>query len=286
MWDGLAFAGGYEYYILDRSYATYNTALGDFTQPDTKSHRIDFGPSLRWSPELNSYVRYKARFAEDPLIGVREANGRFNTNQPEQEHIVDVGGTWTPTGNFMATAQFSFVNRWHESEFANFTEDDYPFMLTTWYAPTDRLSLTGGYSYYSNWIDQDITLGFTVPNVPVPPLRTETTRWSYAGENHLLSLNANYLLTANVQLVGGYEYNHGSNVFAVPASPAGANWSLLPSLADVVVQTQRVTAGVDWQPYASTNVFVRYIYFDYNDLGAGYDSGTSHMALAGASADF
>jgi hypothetical protein len=182
----------------------------------------------------------------------------------------------------MTTTQFSFINSWHQSEFANFNEDDYPIVLTAWYAPTPRLSFSGGYSYSSNWIDQDITLGFTVPTVPVPPLRTETTRWSYGGQNHLVSFNASYAWTPEVQLVGGYEWNRGSNVFEVPPSPAGADWSLLPFLADVIVETQRLNTGVDWQVYRDTNLYMRYVLFDYNDLSAGLYSGTAHMALAGA----
>jgi hypothetical protein len=282
LWDGTSLASGYEYYLLQRDFATYETALGPFTQPDTKTHQIEFGPTTRWSRSLDTHIRYKVRFIEDPLIGVREFSGGFNTNQPEQMHITEVGWTWTPASNFVTSTQVSFINSWHDSEFANFTEDDYPIVFTVWYAPTQRLHWTGGYAYYSNWIDQDITLGFTVPSVPVPPVRTETTRWSYGGENHLFNISANYAWSECVQLVAGYEYNRGTNVFAVPPSPAGADWSLLPFFADVIVETQRITAGVDWQPHKHTNVYLRYIYFDYADISAGLTSGTAHMALAGA----
>lgn len=278
--DGLSFAGGYEYFSLNRDYATYTRGTSfSFTQPDTKGHRIEFGPSVKWSRALNSYVRYRGQFAEDPIYGVSPGERTFNSNQPEQDHIIDVGGTWQPVDNFLATAKFSFINRWHDSQYANFSEDNYPFMLTTWYAPTDRLSLTGGYGYFNNWIDQDITIGWRSN-----PL--ETTNWSYGGENHIVTLNANYVLTQTVQVMCGYEYNRGDNAFAAPASTTGADWSLLPSYSDVVVETQRWTAGVDWHPYRRTNVFARYVYFDYNDIASSIDSGTSHMALGGASVDF
>jgi hypothetical protein len=191
-----------------------------------------------------------------------------------------VGGNWTPAANFMTTAQFSVVNRWHQSEFANFNEDDYPFTYTIWYAPSDRLSLTGGYGYYSNWIDQDITLGF---RFNPPGDQTETTRWSYAGENHLVSLNAAYAWRPDVSFMAGYEWDYGRNVFFVPPSPAGADWSLLPSLSEVNVKTQRWTAGVDWQAYDDMYIFGRYNLFDYQDDSGSPDSGLTHMALGGVS---
>lgn len=282
LWDGTTIASGYEYYLLEREYATYDTALGPFTQPNTKTNQIEFGPSTRWSRALETYTRYKVRFIEDPLIGVREHNGAFNTNQPEQLHITEVGCNWMPASNFMTTSQISFVNSWNDSQYADFTENNYPMSFTAWYAPTSRWSFTGGYAYSSNWIDQDITLGFTVPNVPVPPVVTETTRWNYWGENHLISFSAHYAWSECVQLMGGYEYDRGTNTFEVPPSPAGADWSALPGLAGVIVETQRVTAGLDWQPYRNTNFYLRYIFFDYDDISGGLYSGTTNMALAGA----
>lgn len=284
--DGTSLAGGYEYYLLERDFATYNTTPVPFTQPDTTTHQIEFGPSTRWSNALNTYARYKVQFIHVPLIGVSEyseedpdINGAFNSSLPEQIHSFELGGTWTPTDNFMATVQYTIENSWHHSQYANFTEDNYPIVGTLWYAPTKRLSLTTGYAYYSNWIDQDITLGANRGN----PADTETTRWDYAGENQLVSLHANYAWSESVQLVGGYEWNRGSNAFSLPLSQQpGVDWTLLPFLSDVIVETSRVTAGADWQPYRHTDVYFRYILFDYDDKASGRDSGISHMALGGA----
>jgi hypothetical protein len=288
LWDGTSLASGYEYYQLERDFVTWNVSPTPFTQPNTKSHQIEFGPSTRWSRSFDTYTRYKVRFIDDPLIGISERAeddpggvlGTFNTKLPEEEHIVELGGTWMPTGNFMTSAQFNIVNRWHRSEFANFDEDDYPIVFTTWYAPTHRLSFTAGYAFDSNWIDQDITLGANRGD----PTEVETTRWDYDGENHLVSLGANYAWTTNVQLIGGYEFNRGSNTFNVPLSPHAANgvdWTTVEQVADVIVETHRVTAGVDWQPTCDMNVYLRYIFFDYGDIGADLDSGTAHMVLAG-----
>jgi hypothetical protein len=288
LWDGTSLASGYEYYQLERDFVTWNVNPVPFTQPNTRSHQIEFGPSTKWSRAFDTFTRYKVRFIDDPLIGVSEraeddpaALGTFNTKLPEEEHIVELGGTWMPTGNFMTTAQFNIVDRRHESEFANFEENDYPILFTTWYAPTHRLSFTGGYAYFSNWIDQDITLGANRGD----PTEIETTRWDYAGENHLFNVGANYAWTSNVQLICGYEFNRGSNTFDIPVSPHVANgvdWTTVEQVADVIVETHRLTAGVDWQPTCDMNVYLRYIYFDYGDISADLDSGTAHMVLAGA----
>lgn len=281
--DRFSVAAGYEYYLHRRDFAVYDTALGTFHQPDTSSNMLEFGPQMRWSRALSSFLRYKAWFVDEPLVGVREANGRFNTNQPEQEHRVEVGGSWNPAMNFLTTAQVSLVNRWNRSQYADFSEDSYPFTWTMWYAPTQKLSLSGGYGYYSNWIDQDITLGY---RFNPPGDQTETTRWNYAGENHIVNVNLAYAWRPTVQFVAGYEWSRGNNVFTVPPSPAGADWSQLDTFSDVEIEQNRVTAGADWQPYPHTTLYLRYIYFDWNDVAAGVDSGTTHMGLAGAGVIF
>jgi hypothetical protein len=179
----------------------------------------------------------------------------------------------------MTTAQLTIKNSWNHSQFANFSENNYPMSFTVWYAATERLSFTGGYAYYSDWIDQEITLG---ANRGIPA-DTETTRWNYTGQNHLFTINGNYAWSQCVQLMAGYEWDRGANFFGVPPSPnPGVDWSLLPYLSDVSVITQRVTAGIDWKPYHNTDVYLRYVLYDFEDISSHLYSGTTNMILAGA----
>ena len=281
-------ASGYEFSQIERDYAVYDgRRLGTFSQPDTKTHQIEFGPAMKWTSTIDTYARYKGRFTEDPIIGVRESTGRFNTNQPEQEHGLDVGGTFAPTRNFMASAQFSFVERWNHSMYPSvsptnapidFTENDYPMYFTLWYAPTDRFSLTGGYAYFTNWIQQEISQGFRFNPV-------DTSQWRYEGTNQMVSLNGTYAWTDDLNLVGGVEWNRGNNSFADPLSTTGADWTGLSLLSDVSVETTRFNAGVDYQIRPGIGCYFRYNYFDYADF-ASVNSGTGHFFLAGARATY
>ncbi len=270
----LSVAGGYEYFELGRDFATADTRSGPFTQEDTQTHLINIGPYLRVSPALDTFVRYRGRYQNNPLLGVRASDGNFNTNQPEHSHVVEFGGTWNPTMNFMATAMFGIENSWHDSALVDFSEDSYPINFTIWYAPTACWSLTGGYAYLPNWIDQDITIGFR--DNP-----TETTRWNYEGYSQLFSISSNYAWTPRTQLVGGVEWNWGNNVFSVPPSPAGADWSALPTFADVIVETTRFNLGIDHALRPGASVYIRYVHFDYEDLSASFNSGTADMFLTG-----
>ena len=41
------------------------------------------------------------------------------------------------------------------------------------------------------------------------------------------------------------------------------------TLSDVHVETQRITAGINWKPYHDMNVYLRYVYYDFNDIWLG-----------------
>jgi hypothetical protein len=271
--SGLSVVGGYEYAEISRDFAEYDTFSGTYTQQDTQSHQIKIGPVCRISPALDTFVRYNAFFITDPLVGAGSADA-FNSNQPEQIHRVEIGGTWTPSPCLMTTALFGVENSWHDSEFADFNEDNYPVILTLWYAPSPGWSITGGYAYFSNWIDQDISIGFR--DNPI-----ERTRWNYEGYNQLFSLSGDFAWSPRTTLVGGVEWNWGTNVFSVPPSPAGADWSALATFSDVIVETTRVNVGVDHRMRPDAYLYFRYVHFDYEDLSVDYNSGTADMFLTG-----
>ena len=58
---------------------------------------------MRWSPPFDTFVRYKGRVTSDPLFGVDMYAGETNTSLPENQDLVEVGGTWAPAENFVAS---------------------------------------------------------------------------------------------------------------------------------------------------------------------------------------
>ena len=287
--ETLALTAGYEYYTLERNNAEHDTRRGDQQQRDTERHELRLGANMNWSPCIDTFARYRVRFTHDPLLGGNTQTGWMNTNQPEQEHGVDIGGTWTPQKNLMASVQFSAVNSWNSSQYnsddgffpIDFTEDSYPIVATIWYAPTEKVSLTGGYAYFTNWVDQDVGIGFR-DTASV----SEIVRADYEGTNELISLNATYAHTECLSFVCGLERNAGTNLFVMGPSTKGADWSQLGTYSDVDVITWRYTAGIDYQFSPRLGTYLRYNYFDYEDMSENYNSGTVHYFLAGVNATY
>ncbi|HIQ20725.1 MAG TPA: hypothetical protein EYH34_05775 [Planctomycetes bacterium] len=244
------------------------------SQEHSPYHTCSVGASMRWSPKLETFVRYRGRSIDDPLFAIDKDWGATNTAQPEREDLIEVGGTWTPVPNFLANVTAGIDNRDHDSEITEFEENDYPITCTLWYAPTPRWSLTAGYGFYSNWIDQQILFPSDDPTVEIWDRR----RWSHRGRMRLLSLGTAYAWSTNLTLSGGLEMLWGRNTLD-PLEP----WPDLPGYINVVVNKTRYTAGVDWTPRPWISACFRYIFDEYEDESASYLSGTAHMFLAGAS---
>jgi predicted porin len=213
-------------------------------------------------------VRYRLAFIDDPLFGVPVRNFATNSSLPTQQHLVEFGGTWSPSDTFLLSASFGFNAGWHSSEVASFQEDDYPITFTAWYAPTYRWSISGGLAFYSNWIDQDITLGSKSNPTTLP--------WDYRARSNVVNIGTTYAWTKSLTVSGGLDLVHGSN----RAQPPWGYADLAP-LSDVVVDVARMSVGLDYHLRPGMDSYLRYQLFDYEDKSEDYNSGTVNFLLGG-----
>lgn len=273
---GLLLTAGWEQGSLHRTYADYyiedlQTFVNEEHTPVTSWH---LGASMRFSPRLDTYLRFKQRMLEDPLFGVNRYEGATNTNMPEDDQLVELGGTWRPVYNVTANATIGMQNRTHHSAIADFNETSFPVTCTLWYAPTAAWSLSAGCAFYSSRIGQDILFPSDTPLVET----WDRSRWDYGGRYRVLNFGAAYAWTPKISLSGGLELVSGQDTLD-PLAP----WPDLPTYINVIANRTRVTAGVDWQLRERVAAYFRYRFEEYADRSADYLSGTVHMFLAGFS---
>lgn len=271
-------AGG-EYGEVRRSYADYSVQNPpNIVQQGSTPYFLYFvGATNKWHPRFDTYIRYKGRTTSHPLFGIDLYTGETNSNLPEQEDLVQIGGSWIPWDNFLASASCGIENRSQHSDKANFDEDNYPITITFWYAPRPEWSISGGYGYYTNWIDQDIYFPSDTPLVNPLDLRT----WNYGGRSELLSLGASYRASEQLTFSGRMQYLWAVNSFD-PLAP----WPDLPYYSDVIVNTTRYSGGLDWIASETVSAYVRYVYEDYDDASRELVSGSTHMFLGGLTGVF
>lgn len=313
MFHRTALIGGYEYVNLARDNAEYETiflrdrrrtvGILDYTQPTTVSNQVYVGVQQPWTNALSTEAKYKMYFIHQPLNGFREINGYLNSGLPDRQDVLEFLEMWQalPNLGFLMQQDMNFGRRDDvgtvvQNNPINFHEDNYSFVNSVWYAPTPKLALTASGSYLTNWINQIINLGdeYVDPQQPTPPLGgtipTDSRRWYYGGRAAVFGGRVDYNVLCNVWLHGGYEWVRGDdhidtrNLDQVGAGRPGATpWTDLPQYSRVLVITQRITAGLDWKPRDRMTVYMRYIYYDFDDKAMAFNSGTSHMVLGGAS---
>lgn len=272
---GLSFVAGCETGATHRKYADYfiEQSATVFDQRRTSYISYFITAKMGWSPTFNTFVRYKGRHNNNPLYGVDQITGITNTNLPELEQLVEIGGAWAPAPQFIANVNAGIQNRSHSSSAAEFEEDNYPVTISLQYAPTYDLTFNAGYGTYSNWIDQDVWLPGDNPAVD----RWDRMTWSYGGRSRILSLGAGYAWTPRITLSGGVEFVWARNIVD-PLQP----WPDLPEYFDVIVNTTRINTGIDFWVRDGISGYFRYVFGDYEDKSVDYNSGTAHLFLVGA----
>ncbi|MCA9170657.1 MAG: hypothetical protein KDB23_23425, partial [Planctomycetales bacterium] len=265
--------GGYEYRQLDRDNAIFQERVLTVNEDSTLSNQIFLRASTKLTPTWNSFTGYRLTFVDSPLYGVPIGNTTTNTNLPTETQRVEFGNTWTPTHTFMLNNLLSFHDGHHNSSIANFDTDNSDIVLSFWYAPVPLWSFSGGLGLYSNWIDQDITLGSKVS-----PL---TQLWQYGGRSSVVNLGTTYAWTPQTTVSGTVDWVRGHNSFD-PISGFGD----LPALSDVIVETTRFTTGIDHAIGPNSSVYLRYQLMDYDDKSDGFVGGTIKMLLVGMNARF
>ena len=268
----LRFNVGYEYRELDRENAVFVGNNLAVDQSSTRTNKIHLRAGMRWSPSWNSYLRYKVLLIDNPLFGIAD-NDTTNTAVPTQTHRVEFRNTWSPTHVFLLSGLVGLDYDWNTSEVANFQSDNYDFVFTAWYAPTPRWSVSGGLAFYRNWIDQDITLG--------PSSTPLTLPWEYGGRSDVVNVGTTFAWTKKMTLSATLDLVHGKNAF-----DRLARWVDLKYYSDVLVQTTRFMAGIDYELGPRANCYFRYQLFDYDDESEFFDSGTAEMLLFGGTAVF
>jgi len=183
----LRFNSGYEYRELERGNAVYVEQAMTGDNSFTKSNAVFVSTTMNWSPELQSYIRYRVSFIDDPLFAVPIRNTTTNTSLPTQTHSLQFGNTWTPSTSFFLHGMLGVNDGWNSSNFASFQEDNYDLVFSAWYAPTLRWTISGGLAFYSNWIDQDITLG--------SKSNPSTLPWQYGGRSDVINVGTTYAWT-------------------------------------------------------------------------------------------
>ena len=106
----------------------------------------------------------------------------------------------------------------------------------------------------------------------------------YGGRATVINFGSRFACTDRITLRGDLEFVDARNGFLEPISPTGADYQYLPGASDVVTETTRMSAGVDYCIRDGISCYLVYNYYNWDDLAGNDESGTANMFLGGISA--
>ena len=267
---------------------------GTIIEENTTSHTITVGPSVRWSPELDTYLRYKWCNTQDPLFATNSyANANYtalalNSALPTNDNEIEIGGTLMPSDRFLLSGWFGIdiqsqqfgeaivQNQPGSSTVTNLnvpmdtSSQSFPFGVNGFFRATDKLTLNGGAAYYSNFMDKDVAFGPGTDHTLLPYGLLQN-QWGYASLASVFTLGSTYDLTCKLRLIGMVEYVRGLEyayqIAGDPRFPAtDAVLAGVPQYLRQDVVTTRFSGGVDYRFSRRCTAYFRYVLYDYNDM--------------------
>jgi hypothetical protein len=304
---GLAITGGYEYSDIHRVGLEVDTGSDDppfegtIIEENTISNAFSIRPSVRWSPELETFVSYKYTNTQDPLFATNShqtANAAgtsydyqavaLNSALPTNDNLIEFGGTLMPSDRFLlcgwvgidiqsqnigqvlVTPGTSAVTPFTPNPTPQgFSSQSFPFGVNGSYRCTDKWTLNGGAAYYSNFITQDVAFGAGADHTFIPYGLLQN-QWGYSSRAAVYTLGSTYDLTCKVRLIGLIEYVKGLQyAYQIAGDPrfpdATAATAGVPQYLRQDVASTRLSAGVDWRLTQRWSTYFRYVLYNYED---------------------
>lgn len=301
---GFAINGGYEHSIIHRVGLEVDTGSDDppfqgtIIEENTTSNMFSIGPSMRWSPQLDTYLRYKYCHTQDPLFATNSHGDSnytavaLNSALPTDSNEIEIGGTLMPSDRFLLTGWFGVdIQSQHFGEAIVQNEpgkttvtnlnvpmgnssQSFPFGVNGSYRATDKLTFNGGAAYYTNFITQDVAFGAGADHTlsgSATPYGLLINQWGYSGRAAVFTLGTTYDLTCKLRLIGMVEYVKGLEyAYQIAGDPrfpsTDAALSGVPQYLRQDVISTRFSGGVDYQFSRRVAAYFRYVLYDYNDM--------------------
>jgi hypothetical protein len=319
----VSITGGYEFDHLIRRNQTWYLPSLSYTppaylptpttpillQPNTTSNTFFIGAQVPWIDGVHTYVRYKAKFIQDAIVGFNEFDGAVNSNQPALENIIEFGFTWLPSVNFGISGNQTIelasrqggpqplnpngtIFATGPGDVLNFNENSYSTSLVTWYRPTDQLTFSLNADWFSNQIKQDISIGNDLATSAVvgPPFVSYapfTSTWSYGGNALEFGGSMSYQCRSDLLLFAEYEVTFGRDLVTngnfgfLSGTPPVTTYIPLGGYSAVRNVMQQAKLGVQWKPRDRFSAYLTYQYLGFTDRSDPTNNGLMSMILGG-----
>ena len=236
-------------------------------------YRITYNHRLLKKLRLNA--QYKKTEVDDPFV-MKDSTfpGLVQTSLPEHEDETFASLTWTHRYNFTLTANLRYIAG-RNSRYG-VDEDQWNCVVSFWYVPLEKLTLSGSYTRADNQVESRGSLKTYHLNGAESLFRYDDIPYDSRSQSWYLS--AAYRLTPALSLTGEVTY-----IDSIADFDKNINSRNAGELSDLSIGQLETSLGITYLYRKNLSVYAKYMYREYDDRNKNYFDGNFSVISAGVS---
>jgi len=229
--------------------------------------------------KLDFNARYSNERTDDPFLNEQWELFGFiqQTSLPNSRESVRISLNWNPRGNLSLSSTFTYEDA--DSDRYNIDEERMEMMFSIWFAPIDKLMITGSYSLIETEMETRSIYKTYHRRGPLDYLSDNST--NYDDKSQCYNLAVNYRFTRNIALVSNLTFNDSHADF--DSRVYGSN---IGELSDLNIENVDASIGIDYLYKPNLSFYTKYNYRDYNDREVNDLDGEVHLMSVGVNYTF
>ncbi|MFB0566921.1 MAG: hypothetical protein ACETWK_14740 [Candidatus Aminicenantaceae bacterium] len=291
---------GFDYNSLKRnfSWATgvdeEEKSIMDKYLKEMKTTSYRFGAVFYPSIKLRGFLRYNRKDIENPVgmpmlaeeNPVDPTTERFMTNLYTDVNLVSAGLSVTPANRFSLSANYFYNSS--KNDVINSSQKRNNFVLSLWYALTNKVSLTVSYSYLDDKIVNSLIYG-TQYEYQGNKIAREDKDVPYTKKANVFLVALDVRPSDDFSIFGDFSVTKGESYWeSTGILGSEIDTSGLADFSDQDLTHYRISAGTSYTFLKSTYLFCKWKYEEYKDRafivhghGSYADSGKYHIVYFG-----
>ena len=256
------------------SYQWEDTSRNNADPNSTRKNIYRISWNQRFLKILRFNMHYKKTLVDDPFV-MRDStfSGLVQTSLPQKEDELYGSLSWSPLYNLTLNTSLRFTNL-HSSRYDS-DEDRCEYVFSFWYAPFERLTLSGAYTVSTTDVNSFGAL--KTYHLRGPESLFKYDDFPYDGRTQSWHLSATYLLTPRVSVTGDVSWIDSIGDFDKRVD--GRN---IGGFSDLSIGQVETSLGITYACTTRLTMYSKYMYREYNDHETSYYDGQINMISVGA----
>lgn len=239
-------------------------------------YRVSYNQRILKKLRLN--VKYQKTKVDDPFVMKDQTFSRLvQTSLPRQEDETYTSLNWTPRHNLTCTANLRFSNS-RNSRY-DVDEEMWEFVLSFWYVPIERLTLSGAYTRADNTVDTGGSLKTYHLNGAESLFRYDDIPYDSRSQSWFLS--ATYRLTPRIFLSGEV-----TCIDSIADFDKKINARNIGEFSDLAIDQLETSLGMTYSYSKQLSMHAKYMYRKYDDRERNYFDGAFSLISVGLNWSF